>query len=75
MRWRETEKMKHDSKLAEEKRKYAVYCKNCGWRNHIYYFENDRKICKNCHNWIYKDEKTKFNYTLKEVMNKCKSSN
>lgn len=75
MKRRQTEKMKLDVKLAEEKKKCAVYCDKCGWRNHIYSFEKGRKLCKNCNNYIYKNNKVKFQYKMKEVINKCKSSN
>lgn len=75
MKWRETSKMRADSNLALEKRKCEIYCPFCGWRNHIYSFEKGRKLCKNCNNYIYKDNKTEFTYKLKEVINKCKSSN
>lgn len=75
MKWRETEKMKLDILLAEEKRKYQVFCPTCGWKNHIYPFEKERKLCKNCKNYIYKDSKTKFKYKVKEELNKCKYSN
>lgn len=75
MKWRETEKMKHDSKLAEEQKKCEIYCKKCGWKNHIYSFEKNRKLCKNCGNYIYKNNKVKFEYKMKEVINKCKYLN
>lgn len=75
MKWRETEKMKLDIRLAEEQRKCEVYCPKCKWKNHIYSFQKGRVICKNCKNYIYKDNKTKFNYKLKEVINKCKYLN
>lgn len=75
MKWRETGKMKLDVCLAEEKRKCEVYCPRCGWKNHIYAFEKGRKLCKNCNYYIYKDKKTRFNYKMKEVITKCKSSN
>lgn len=75
MRWRETEKMKLDILLAQEKRKCQVFCPYCGWKNNIYSFEKGRKLCKNCNNYVYKDNKSQFNYKMKEVMNKCKSSN
>lgn len=75
MKWKTTQKMKDDTKLAEEKKKCQVICPNCGWINHIYAFEKKRKLCKNCKQYIYKDDKTKFNYKMKEVMMKCKYSN
>ena len=67
--------MKRDILLAEEQRKCIVYCKKCGWKNHIYSFQKGRVICKNCNNYIYTDDKIKFQYKMKEVMNKCKYLN
>ena len=75
MKWRETAKMKLDVCLAEEQRKCEVYCPYCGWKNHIYAFEKEKKLCKNCKRYIFKDEKSRFKHKVKEVMNKCKSSN
>lgn len=75
VKWRITQKVRYDTALAEEKKKCEVYCSVCGWRNHIYSFEKGRKLCKNCNNYIYKDNKTKFNYKVKEELNKCKSLN
>lgn len=46
MKWRESAKMKLDVCLAEEQRKCEVYCPHCGWKNHIYAFEKDKKLCK-----------------------------
>lgn len=70
-----TIQMKQDIKLAEEKRKSQVYCPHCHWKNHIYSFEGGRKLCKNCRRYIYKDNYNEFKFKMKEVMNKCKSSN
>ena len=75
MKPKTTGKIIDDIKLAADKRKSQVYCPYCGWKNHIYAFEPGRKLCKNCNRYIYKDDKNKFKYKLKEVMNKCKSSN
>ena len=75
MKWKETKKMKNDIKLAEEQRKCEVYCKICGWKNHIYNVYKDRVLCKNCNNYVYRDDKSEFEYKMKEVMNKCKYSN
>ena len=75
IKWRKTQKVRRDEALSEEKKKCRVICPICGWTNHIYSFEKGRKLCKNCNNYIYKDKKTQFNYKMKEVMNKCKSSN
>lgn len=74
MVWVQTKKMLADTKIAEEKRKCQVYCPVCGWRNHLYAFQGDRILCKNCNNYIYRDDKTKFLYKVKEEINKCKYS-
>lgn len=75
MKWRETEKMRLDILIAEEQRKCQVFCPTCGWKNHVYSFQNGRVICKNCRNFVYKNDKTKFKYKVKEELNKCKYSN
>lgn len=74
MRWKESKKIQDDTRLAEEKRKCQVYCQLCGWKNHIYSFQKGRILCKNCNNYIYKDDKTKYHYKMREVMMKCKYS-
>lgn len=68
-------KNKDDLKLALEQKKSEIYCEKCGWKNHMYAFEADRKLCKNCKTYIYKNKASKFKYKMKEVINKCKSSN
>lgn len=75
MKWRLNQKMKNDIKIQEELRKHIVYCKNCGWKNHIYRINKGRIICKNCGVWIYESDKKEFEYKLKEEMNKCKFLN
>mgnify|MGYP003287861829 CR=1 FL=1 len=49
-----------------------VICEHCGWPKRFYNREVDRLICSNCHQWIYKDEKTKMKYKIKEIKNKTK---
>lgn len=72
MKWKETTTIRNHVKLEEEQRKHSIYCKVCGWTNHIYPVNKGRIICKNCGNYIYENNKMKFNYKMKEVMNKCK---
>jgi len=47
---------------------HKVYC-DCDEGHHgvvFYGTPKDRLICNNCGHWIYKDEKTKLKYKLKE---------
>lgn len=46
-----------------------TFCK-CGRRQFI--SKADRTICSWCGNWIYKDEKTKFKYEMRERLCKQK---
>ena len=69
-------KFKSDILLSEEAKKYEIYCKVCGWKNHMYPInKKGRILCKNCNNYIFRNNEAEFKYKLKEVMNKCKSSN
>ena len=56
-------------KLHEYDIKNKVYCKNPKCRSTGVIFKHkdiDRKICSNCGHWIYKDEKTRLKYEMKE---------
>lgn len=50
----------------EEKRYIDVICKKCGWKNHLYW--GDKRICRNCGYYIFKDDKSEFIYRLKEKL-------
>ena len=54
-------------RLYEEKQKFAHYCKNCG---HTVYIANKtgKAICSHCHNYVFKDAKTEFEYRMKEKL-------
>ena len=47
-----------------------VYCKNpkCNRKFGVVFKhkDHDRSICSNCGHWIYKDEKTRLKYEMKE---------
>lgn len=48
---------------------HKVYCPNPYCNGHGVTFkrvDNDRLICRNCGHWIYRDEKTKLKYEMKE---------
>lgn len=57
-------------KRYDKEQRHMVYCK-CG---HSIYFSGvkDRMNCNWCGRWVYKDEKTKMKYKVKECMIKCK---
>lgn len=56
--------------LYEEKQKFRHICK-CG---HSVYIANKRGIteCNNCHNLVFKDKKTEFEYRMKQNLIKEK---
>lgn len=48
---------------------HKVYCKNpkCSGHGVVFYRkETNRLLCPNCHQWIYRDEKTRLKYEMKE---------
>lgn len=50
----------------EEMQQFRVKCK-CGHTNYIAN-KNGRCICSHCHNWVFKDKKTEFEYRMKEKL-------
>ena len=61
--------MQEDSVLANEKRKMKVECSNCRHLINFYAFEHvDRKICRYCGVYVFKDKKDEFNYKMKQKM-------
>lgn len=48
-------------------------CPYCTVNVSFYPFENkDKKICKNCGRYVFKDEQAEFKYRLEERLNKVK---
>lgn len=64
----------YQQKILEEQRKMKIICPYCKHRVHFYAFENqDKRLCKYCGNYVFKNEKEKFMYRLKENMLREKS--
>lgn len=58
---------KNEDKLNNAKSSMKVQCPKCGIKYSFYAFEDkDRKICKTCGIWVYKDLETKKRYEEKE---------
>lgn len=56
------------ARLDEVRKQYRYKCK-CGWYMTIYPFEKiERKICKNCGNYVYINKKSEFKNKLKDVI-------
>ena len=64
---------KEEERLWAEKDKSKVTCK-CG---HVIVLQNKtgRKLCTWCHNWVFKDKQTEFEYRMKENLIKEKRNN
>lgn len=60
---------KEDSDLANEKRKMKLECPNCRHLINFYAFEHvDKKLCRYCGVYVFKDKKDEFNYKMKQKM-------
>ncbi len=58
-----------EARLQEVRNRYKYVCKHCGWSNVIYPFEKiDKKICKNCGNYVYTNKKSEFKDKLKGLI-------
>lgn len=57
------EYIEREMKINQFKRK----CKHCGWTN-IIFNKYNRKLCKNCNNMIYLNEKDEFKNKLKGMI-------
>lgn len=52
-------------KIEEAKKKsFDIKCKRCGYTNRIL---SDKRPCKNCGYFVFRDEKSEFLYRLKEM--------
>lgn len=57
-----------DARLDDIRRQYRYKCR-CGWETTIYPFEKvDKKLCKNCGNYVYINKEKEFKDRLKEKM-------
>lgn len=55
-------------KLMQYETNNKVYCTNCN-QGYGAVFKNtktDRKLCRNCGHWIFRDKKTEIKYRMKE---------
>lgn len=55
-------------KLMNYESDHKVYCEHCnsGYGVVFKHKDEDRKLCKVCGYWIYRDPKTKLKYEMKE---------
>lgn len=61
-----TKSFKDQKKLDDELALHKVKCEHCG--HTMVMIKVDRIICSHCGYWVYKDEKAKFKYKIKEGM-------
>ena len=59
-------RLKEDIKKGILFQQNSIKCKNCG--HAMLLGRKDRRICSWCGNYIYKDDKTEFEYKKKEKM-------
>lgn len=65
--------MQEDSVLANEKRKMKIECPNCRHLINFYAFEHvEKKLCRYCGVYVFKDKKNEFNYKMKQKMKEVK---
>lgn len=62
--------LKDIKKLDNEMANQKVKCEHCG--HTIVMVDAERTICSHCGYWVYKDEKTKFKFKMKEELRKWK---
>lgn len=55
-----------DRKLYNELINNSKHCEFCGHTLSFYFFEKDRKVCKHCGRYNYKNDFVKFKYKLRE---------
>ena len=61
--------LKEESDLANKKREMKVRCPNCGYLVPFYAFDDkDKKICRYCKRYIFKNKNVEFKYRLKEKL-------
>ena len=70
MLYKRTVKLKDIQKLQDSATECRVLCSNCG---HSMLLGNQEKmICYNCGDYVFKDKKTEFEYRTKEALYKKK---
>lgn len=47
--------------------KHKYQCKHCG-RKEVIRFDQDKKICTHCGNYIFKNEKEEFKFKMERLM-------
>lgn len=65
-----------DRKLYNELTNNSKHCEFCGHTITFYFFEKDRKVCKYCGRFNYRNDFVKFKYKLEEKglrVEKCES--
>ena len=60
--------LQRDMKLRSEQMKFEKYCEFCGHTMTFYAFEKDRKVCKHCGRFNYKNKRVEFKYKLNSVV-------
>lgn len=61
--------MKEDSVLAYIKRQMKIECPNCRHLINFYAFEHvDKKLCRYCGVYVFKNKQDEFNYKMKQKM-------
>jgi len=69
---RNGERFKTYKQIENESRKYINFVKKCKCSHSVLFTgKKDRLICNHCGNYVYRDEKTKMKYKVKELL-KCK---
>jgi len=69
MKKRKYNKNDSDGKLLSYFTDNKVYCSNpnCNGYGVVFYHNSkDRKLCRNCGHWIYRSERIKLKYEMKE---------
>lgn len=63
--------LKDEMKIAEERSHFRVKCIECG---HTLYIppRKDKVLCNYCGNYHFKDDKARFEYRLREELNRRK---
>lgn len=56
----------HDTKLFKEMAKHKKHCEFCGHTISFYFFEPERKCCRFCGRFNYRNDFIKFKYKLRE---------
>lgn len=67
--------IQEDSVLANEKRKMKIECPYCRHLINFYAFEHvDKKLCRYCRKYVFKDKEAEFKYKMKQKMKEVKEN-